>query len=138
MASVETDGGPMYVDCFAGGRVMTAGECRQRVESIFGDSVEWRDDMLEPVTNRMWLSRMLQNLIHIFTTHQQWNDVAAMLELQMLLWPKQAQLKRDIALVLARIDMPKPASMWLGDYLRSNPNDPEVDELTDLMIKLSK
>ena len=138
IAAVACEQRPMYVDCFAGGRLLTPGECRTRVEAIFGDTVHWRDDMLEPVTNRMWLSRMLQNLLHIFTTHQQWTDVAAMLELQMLLWPKQPQLKRDIALVLARIDMPKPASVWLGDYLRSNPNDPERDELTDLLAKLSK
>jgi regulator of sirC expression with transglutaminase-like and TPR domain len=138
IASVDTESGPMYVDCFAGGRIMTPAECRERVESIFGDTVSWRDDMLEPASNRMWLSRMLQNLLHIFTTHQQWNNVAAMIELQMLLWPKQAQLKRDLALVLARIDMPKPASMWLGDYLKTNPNDPERDELHSLLAKLSK
>jgi regulator of sirC expression with transglutaminase-like and TPR domain len=81
---------------------------------------------------------MIQNLLHIFTTNQQWTDVAAMLELQMQLWPKQAQLLRDLALVLARIDLPKPASMWLGEYLRTNPNDPERDELADLLAKLSQ
>jgi regulator of sirC expression with transglutaminase-like and TPR domain len=138
IVAIDSDHGTMYVDCFAGGRTLTAAECRQRVESIFSDSVEWNDQMLQPVTNRMWLSRMIQNLLHIFTTNQQWTDVAAMLELQMQLWPKQAQLQRDLALVLARIDLPKPASMWLGEYLRTNPNDPERDELADLLAKLSQ
>jgi regulator of sirC expression with transglutaminase-like and TPR domain len=138
IAAVETDVGMMYIDAFAAGRTMTADECRQRVESIFSDTVEWSDQMLSPVTHRMWVSRMIQNLLHIFTTNQQWTDVAAMLELQMILWPKQTQLKRDLALVLARIDMPKPASMWLGEYLRANPNDPERDELSDLLAKLSR
>lgn len=138
IASVATDSGTMYIDCFAGGRIMTADECRQRVESIFSDTVEWNDQMLQPVTHRMWVSRMIQNLLHIFTTNQQWTDVAAMLELQMLLWPQQAQLQRDLALVLARIDMPEPACMWLGEYLRANPNDPERDELSQLLTKLSK
>lgn len=138
IASVATGGSMMYIDAFACGRCMTADECRQRVESIFSDTVEWSDQMLQPVTHRMWVSRMIQNLLHIFTTNQQWTDVAAMLELQMILWPKQTQLKRDLALVLARIDMPKPASMWLGEYLRANPNDPERDELSDLLAKLSR
>ena len=66
------------------------------------------------------------------------SGVAALLELQMQLWPKQTQLQRDLALVLARIDMAKPASMWLDSYLRSNPNDPEREELTDLLAKLSQ
>ncbi len=138
IAAVQTDTGILYVDAFAAGRTLAEQECRQRVESIFADTVEWNDEMLKPVTHRMWLSRMIQNLLHIFTTNQQWTDVAAMLELQMLLWPKQAQLKRDLALVLARIDMPKPASQWLGEYLRANPNDPERDELNDLLAKLTR
>lgn len=142
IAAVTTEAGSnvdaMYVDCFAGGRILTPDECKQRVESIFSDTVEWNDQMLQPVTHRMWVSRMIQNLLHIFTTNQQWTDVAAMLELQMLLWPNQAQLQRDLALVLARIDMPEPACMWLGEYLRSNPNDPERDELSQLLTKLSK
>ncbi len=138
IAAVHTDMGILYVDAFGQGRVLSEVECRNRVESIFSDTVEWNDQMLNPVNNRMWISRMIQNLLHIFTTNQQWTDVAAMLELQMVLWPKQSQLKRDVALVLARIDMPKPASIWLDEYLRSNPNDPERDELTDLLAKLSR
>ena len=138
IAALATDTGPMYVDCFNAGRVLGADECREQVEKIFADTVEWTDSMLDPVSNRMWLSRMIQNLLHVFTTHQQWTDVAAMIELQMVLWPNQAQLKRDLGLVLARIDMHKPASMWLDDYLRSNPNDPERDELVELVSKLSR
>jgi regulator of sirC expression with transglutaminase-like and TPR domain len=138
LTRLDTDTGVIYVDCFAGGRIMTPDECRLRVESIFGETVEWNPQMLQPVTHRMWLSRMIQNLLHIFTTNQQWNNVAAMLELQMLLWPTQTQLQRDLALVLARIDMPAPASVWLNSYLRANPNDPEHDELTELLVKLSQ
>jgi len=129
---------PIIVDCYDSGRVLSVEDCKDRVESIFGDTVDWNEKMLEPVSHRMWLSRMIQNLLHIFTTNQQWNDVAAMLELQMVLWPKQSQLKRDLGLVLARIDMPKPASMWLGEYLKANPDDPEHDELSDLLGKLGE
>lgn len=135
---IESSAAPVIVDCYDGGRILSNEDCRQRVESIFGDTVDWNEKMLEPVTHRMWLSRMIQNLLHIFTTNQQWNDVAAMLELQMILWPKQSQLKRDLGLVLARIDMPKPASMWLGEYLKANPDDPEHDELSDLLEKLGQ
>lgn len=138
IAALATEQGPMYVDCFSGGRTLTGDECQMQVERIFADTVEWTDSMLDPVSNRMWVSRMIQNLLHVFTTHQQWNDVAAMIELQMMLWPSQTQLKRDLGLVLARIDLPKPASMWLHDYLRSNPNDPERDELVELVSKLSR
>lgn len=136
IAAVETDPGVMHVDCFAGGAIITETEAQDRVQSIFGDSVEWQEDMLKPVTNRMWVSRIIQNLMHVFTTNQEWTSVAAMLELQMALWPKQTHLQRDLGLVLARVDMPRPAGMWLDEYLRTNPDDPERDDLVDIRSKL--
>lgn len=137
IAAIETDTGIMHVDCFAGGKIITEDESRERVESIFGDTVEWQDEMLKPVTNRMWVSRIIQNLMHVFTTNQQWKSVAAMLELQMALWPKQTQLQRDLGLVLARVDMPQPAGQWLDEYLRTNPDDPEREDLVDIRSKLA-
>ncbi|MDB5324613.1 MAG: hypothetical protein JWM57_182 [Phycisphaerales bacterium] len=138
VASVETDEGTMFVDCYDHGRVLTAEDCQNRVEAIFADTVDFSDEMLRPVTHRMWLSRMIQNLLHVHTSAEQWVDVGALLELQMLLWPRQPQLKRDLALVLARIDRNEPASFWLNDYLKSNPDDPEHGELAALLAKLSR
>ena len=136
LVKVETDTGMMLVDCFAKGRVLSDDEARDRVLSIFGPEVEWSESMLAPVSHRMWISRMIQNLLHLFTTQEQWTDVGAMLELQMLLWPEQVQLQRDLGLVLARVNMPDPASMWLSRYISSNPNDPERAELAELVSRL--
>ena len=142
VVSVETGEGagtvPMIVDCYDGGRVLTPADCRARVEAIFADTVDFSNEMLRPVSHRMWLSRMIQNLLHVHTNAEQWVDVGALLELQMLLWPRQPQLKRDLALILARIDRPEPASFWLDAYLKTNPDDPEHGELTDLLAKLSR
>jgi CHASE2 domain-containing sensor protein len=55
----------------------------------------------------------------------------------MLLWPNQTHLQRDLALVLARIGLSQPASIWLDSYLRSNPDDPQKDDLTQLLDVLS-
>jgi CHASE2 domain-containing sensor protein len=55
----------------------------------------------------------------------------------MLLWPKQMHLQRDLALVLARIGMAQPASIWLDHYLKSNPDDPQKSDLKQLLDVLS-
>ena len=60
-----------------------------------------------------------------------------MLELEMLLWPKQTHLQRDLALVLARIGLSQPASLWLNQYLKSNPDDPQKSDLEQLLEVLS-
>jgi regulator of sirC expression with transglutaminase-like and TPR domain len=80
---------------------------------------------------------MLQNLLHIFGGNGHYSDVAAMLEMEMLLWPQQAHLQRDLALVLARIGLSQPASMWLDKYLKDNPDDPQKSDLIQLLEVLT-
>jgi hypothetical protein len=63
--------------------------------------------------------------------------MAAVLEMEMLLWPGQDHLQRDLALVLARIGLARPASVWLNEYLKNNPNDPQKTDLKQLLDVLS-
>jgi len=137
MVAVETDGAPMLIDPFAQGRLLTPDEAQERVRTAFGPEMEWSDDLLQPVSNLHWLTRMLQNLLHVFSAANRFSDVAAMLELEMLLWPRQMHLQRDLALVLARIGMAQPASIWLDQYLKSNPDDPQKSDLKQLLEVLN-
>lgn len=137
MCAVETDGDLMLVDPFGGGRVLTPDEAHSMVQERFGEEVEWSTELLEPVSNLHWLTRMLQNLLHVFGGAGQYTDVAAMLELEMALWPRQTHLQRDLALVLARIGLAQPASVWLDKYLKDNPDDPQQSDLKQLLEVLT-
>jgi regulator of sirC expression with transglutaminase-like and TPR domain len=127
----------ILVDPFAKGRILTSDEAHERIKELFGPEIEWTEDMLRPATNRHWLTRILQNLLHIFGTNNRYTDVAAVLEMEMLLWPNQDHLQRDLALVLARIGLSRPASVWLDSYLRRNPDDPQKTDLKQLLDVLS-
>ena len=120
------------VDPFHGGRVLTVDEARAHVAEQFGDDVEWSDELLKPVGHRHWLTRSIQNLLNLFGAQDRYHDVAAMLEMEMLLWPEQQQLQRDLALVLARCGHSRPAGAWLDRYLKGNPDDPHSLELQQL------
>jgi len=139
LCAVETedDGTAMLIDPYGGGRMLTPEEAQQAVGETFGEGVEWSDEMLQPVTNLHWITRMIQNLLHIFGGNGDYPQLAAMLELEMLLWPTQTHLQRDLALVLARIGMSGPASAWLNSYLKSNPTDPQRSDLEQLLEVLS-
>ncbi len=122
----------LLVDCFSGGRLLTRDEAHEQMALHFGPDVEWSDELLNPVSNRQWLTRMLQNLLNLFGTEDRYADVGAMLEMEMLLWPEQHRLQRDLGLVLARCGLAKPACVWLDRYLQSNPDDPQTTELRQL------
>jgi regulator of sirC expression with transglutaminase-like and TPR domain len=137
VAVEEQPGQVLLVDAFSGGRILNREEAHARLQELFGEEMEWTDDMLRPATNRHWLTRILQNLLHIFGSNRQYADVAAILEMEMILWPNQGHLQRDLALVLARIGMSRPASVWLDTYLRNNPDDPQKTDLKQLLDVLS-
>ena len=128
---------PMLVDPFNGGRILTADEAHSRIQEMFGAEAEWSEEMLRPASNRHWLTRILQNLLNVFGSANQFADVAAVLEMEMLLWPNHHHLQRDLGLVLARCGMSRPASMWLDRYLRSNPDDPQKSQLKELLQVLA-
>jgi regulator of sirC expression with transglutaminase-like and TPR domain len=129
--------GVMLVDPFNGGRILTPDEAHARIQEMFGPEAEWSEEMLRPASNRHWLTRILQNLLNVFGSANQFADVAAVLEMEMLLWPQHHHLQRDLGLVLARCGMSRPASMWLDRYLRSNPDDPQKSQLRELLQVLS-
>jgi regulator of sirC expression with transglutaminase-like and TPR domain len=128
---------PMLVDPFAAGRILTADEAHERLREMFGPEAEWSEELLRPASNRHWLTRMLQNLLNVFGSANHFADVAAVLEMEMLLWPQHHHLKRDLGLVLARCGLSRPASIWLDRYLKSNPDDPQKSQLRELLQVLS-
>jgi regulator of sirC expression with transglutaminase-like and TPR domain len=133
LCGVDVNSSIMLVDAFCGGRILTIDEAHARMQEMLGPDVEWSDELLQPVSNRHWLTRILQNLLHTFGNSGHFADVAAILEMEMLLWPNREQLQRDLALVLARCGLSQPASVWLEKYLKNNPDDPQKNELSQLL-----
>ena len=133
LVAVEIDGSPILVDAFASGRIISPDEAHAKMKQMFGDEVEWSEELLKPVSNRHWLTRMLQNLLNVHGSTGRYTDVASVLEMEMLLWPEQSHLQRDLGLVLARCGMSDPASAWLDRYLQNNPDDPQSSQIKELL-----
>ncbi len=85
IAEVLIDDRPMYVDPFHGGRTLKRQEVFEQIEAIAGDPVPDDGRFLARATHRLWLARMLQNLINVFHGSGRAADEAAMAELQSLL-----------------------------------------------------
>ena len=132
VAGVECHG-PTLVDCFHGGRLLDRGDALQLVHDTAGEEAEFDESMLRPVTHRHWITRLIQNLLQIHSGAGNYTDVAAMLEFELLLWPDQLHLQRDLGLVLARIGQPRPAAGWLEKYLKARPDDPQRSDLEELL-----
>jgi regulator of sirC expression with transglutaminase-like and TPR domain len=137
LIGVEMNGSPTLIDPFSQGRVLTPDEAHSRLQEMFGPEVQWSSELLRPASNRHWLTRILQNLLNVFGSTNHFADVAAVLEMEMLLWPDQSHLQRDLGLVLARCGLSQPASIWLDRYLRTNPDDPQKSQIKELLQVLT-
>lgn len=125
--------GPALVDCFHGGRLLDRNNAMELVHETAGPDAEFDESMLRPVTHRHWVTRLIQNLLQIHSAAGNYTDVAAMLEFELLLWPDQLHLQRDLGLVLARVGQPRPAAMWLDKYLVQRPDDPQRSDIEELL-----
>jgi len=137
LVGLEIEGKPVLVDPFSGGRLLTPDEAHARLQEMFGPEVPWSQELLQPASNRHWLTRILQNLLNVFGSANRFADVAAVLEMEMLLWPEQSHLQRDLGLVLARCGLSLPASQWLDQYLQTNPDDPQNSQIRELLQVLT-
>lgn len=86
LARVKTETGGMIVDPFYRGGVLTEAEAWQRIKLVTGRNLPESPCFLAPATHEQWILRILANLQHIYTVHQRTDDLAAMNELQGLLW----------------------------------------------------
>jgi regulator of sirC expression with transglutaminase-like and TPR domain len=133
LVGVDLDGSPMLIDPFAEGRELSIDEAHEKLQEMFGSEVEWSPELLHAASNRHWLTRILQNLLNVYGSTNRYADVAAVLEMEMLLWPEQNHLQRDLGLVLARCGLSQPASIWLDRYLKTNPDDPQKSQIRELL-----
>jgi regulator of sirC expression with transglutaminase-like and TPR domain len=132
---------PILVDPSLGGRVCSIsdaqGENLLSAESRSDDDgVPHRDVIVHAMSHRNWVTRVLQNLLNVFAMQSRYADVAAMLEMEIALWPMELRLRRDLGLVLARCGHAQHAAAWLDHYLQAEPDDPQRPELEELLAAL--
>ncbi len=130
-------GGPLLIDCFDGGRMLNHADAAERVAACAGPELPFSEELLRPVSHRHWVTRLMQNLLQVLESEGRHADVAAILELELLLWPEEAHLARDLGLVLARIGQGRPARGWLTHYLDRMPDDPQNGDLKELVEALA-
>jgi len=99
-------------DPFCGGRLVTrpkprnasaASSRRGRVERATASAHTQPD----------WLTRMLQNLLNLFGSKGSYADVAAVLEMEMLLWPEHETPSARPGPRPRSLGLAQPASVWL-------------------------
>lgn len=134
IARHEAEGSDVYIDPFNEGRLLTAGSCAELVAEISGGRLDLEPAHLEPVTKKQILSRMLSNLVGIYSASDHRRALAA-IELILLVSPESATHIRDRGLLLASVGDRSNAIVELERYLSLAPTAADADSVRE-QIKL--
>lgn len=117
----------ILLDPFTGGTILTEEDCVELVRERYGRAVPIRHVLAHSVTNRQFLTRMLNNLKVICITEQDFERALQIQECLVLLNPRGPEEKRDRGVIYARQGRFGRAISDLQTYLRENPAAPDAN-----------
>lgn len=134
IARHEAESGVFFIDPFNEGRLLGSAGCDELITQMSGGNLELQPEHLEAVTNKQILTRMLSNLLGIYSASDPSRALAA-IERILLINPDSAAHIRDHGLLLAQIGDLATAIAELERYIVLVPNAPDADAIRE-QIKL--
>jgi len=128
IAKHEADGGDIFIDPFNEGRLLGTAGCAELVTEMSGGKLELQLEHLAAATTKQILSRMLSNLLGIYSMSDHSRALAA-IERILLITPQSTAHIRDRGLLLARLGDHTEAIAELERYLELTPDAPDEDSV---------
>ena len=127
-----------FLDPFNGGQILTREDCRARIQNRYGDSIQFDERLLERVTNRQILSRMLNNLKVIYLKAQAFDKGLAIVDMMLMTDPHDIEQFRDRGLLRLQLRQFEGAARDLDHYLRNSTNPEDRDEVEEHLRELKR
>ena len=124
LVKLRVNGGELVLDPFAGGKLLSEDDLRQRLAQFAGEAAAKTlplEDFLEPASPRQILARLLRNLKGIYLEAGELDRALAVMHRLVILLPDAAEERRDRGRVYARLDCPRAAVEDLGHYAAARP-----------------
>lgn len=132
----EFDQGGIYVDAFEGGEILFPQDCEARLSQVYGQPVKLQPEFLNPIDNRRFLGRMLQNLKVIYMNTGELEEALKVVERILLLYPDAIVERRDRGLLYYQMQRWTEASQDLRDYLSHLPTAQDAGIIQQLLDKI--
>lgn len=119
MTRYEAVDGPLFVDAFASGDVLSLDQMLLRVTLSTSCSEERALCMLEPASPRTIITRMLNNLKSLYFEQEKWDSAWKVQHRLAALQPGSYEERRDLGLLSVKANRPGPAIDLLETCLKS-------------------
>ena len=126
LTRLETAEGPLFLDMFAGGRVLSSAECLRWLYHNSGLPAESVKLSLKPIDARAIVIHMLNDLTETHVRDKNWQAAWKTQRRLAALQPASFSTRRDLALLSLRADRPGQAVDLLRSCLRVCPSEEQA------------
>ena len=128
----------VIVDPFHEGALLSAEDCQKRLDRVYEGKVKLEPEMLEPVGPRPMLERLLRNLKSIYVRAEDYRRSLGVLDLLLILDPRNAEDLRDRGLVYAALDCYAVAAADLEAHLVASPETADAAKVVSKIVELRR
>jgi len=127
-----------FLDPFNRGEVLSQSDCEARLKQLYGDSLQFSEQLLDAVTHRQILARMLNNLKAIYLKDQTYDKGLAIVDMMVLVDPENPDQYRDRGLLRLRLRQFEKAARDLEHYMKVAPAAADRADIEDHLKKLKR
>ena len=120
-----------FLDPFNGGQILTREDCERRFSEMFGNEQEFTERMLDVVSPRQMLFRMVNNLKTIYLKAHAYEKSLAMVDMMLLADPDAIEQYRDRGILKVQLRRFNAAVQDFEQYVKGAPHSkdrPQVEE----------
>ena len=126
----------LFIDPFHRGILISEEECAQRMQQITQTNIAWDSQLLSPVSNRDFITRLLRNLKGVYLQREDFGRSLSMIERIVVLQPLLLEERRDRGLVLYQLGRYEDAREDLQNYLDSGPEGSDVQGVQGIVNQI--
>jgi len=127
----------IVIDPFNGGDIRTPDSLQQLLAGLYGKPVALSPQLLDPVTKRQILRRMLNNLKFIYLRQRDLVKALAALDRMTIAEPNLAEDLRERGQVYLALEYFPQAKADYESYLRLAPDAPDAEKIRDQLVDLA-
>lgn len=134
----DIEGRQILIDPFNKGSMLNAAECEQRMREVYSGELRFKPEYLLPVSRRQILTRMLNNLRHIYMSVRQFRKTLAIVDLVLAIYPRSPEDVKQRAMLRFSVGQLGGAVSDLEQYLKMNPEASDADEVRQTALGIRK
>lgn len=134
----DVEGRQILIDPFNNGAMLNAADCEQRMKVVYAGEMHFKPEYLLPVSRRQILTRMLNNLRHIYMSVRQFRKTLAIVDLVLAIYPRSPEDVKQRAMLRFSVGQLGGALIDMDQYLKMNPEASDADEVRQTALGIRR